>query len=117
MTKEMFDAYVDSLEVVDTTMEKIHGEFERTFELLLDSLTPVHGCTDRYVIYSERENLVVVASMDPHKANGAFTLVKVTTESFKTFSSWKMPGIVVTALRGYLTGFIKDIQKRTHADI
>ena len=95
----------------------INTEFEQTFAHLLGALQPVPGCTDRYVIYSERENLVVVASMDPKHPNGAFTLVQVTPEEFRTFPSWKMPLIVVTALRGYLSKFIEDIKKRTHADL
>jgi len=97
--------------------EEIHAEFERTFSRLLDSLAPVAGCTERYVIYSQKEKLVVVASMDPNVANGAFTIVKVTPEEYKTFPSWRMPGMVVRALRGYLSNFITDIQKRTHANL
>jgi hypothetical protein len=95
----------------------IRDTFSQTAHVLLKNLSQVPGCTDRYLIYSERENLIVLASIDPQKANGAFTLVKIGPDDFKTFPSWKMPALVVTALRGYLTGFIKDIQKRTNANL
>lgn len=94
-----------------------HEEFSRTFHQLLDNLVPVLGCTDRYVIYSERENLVVVAAMNPQKPDGAFTVIKVQHDYFVSFPSWKMPGLIVTALRSQLTNFVNDVRKRTHANL
>jgi len=90
--------------------DKIHDEYERTFARLLSALVPVPGCDDRYVIYSEREKFAIVVSLNPKKPDGAYTAVKVRAEGFKTYPSWKIPGVVTTALRSYLYKFIADIR-------
>jgi hypothetical protein len=91
-----------------------HWAFERTIKSLFEALTPVPGCTDRYIIYSEREDVVLVASIDPKRANGAFTMVKVTPDEYKTFDSWKLPGGIAAVLKSYLPSFISDTKKKAH---
>jgi hypothetical protein len=94
----------------------IQFEFQNTVKRLLAALVPVDGCTDRYIIYSEKDNTVIVASVDPKKPNGAFMMVKVLATEFKRSDTWKMPPLVVLALRDYLSKFVTNIKKINHAD-
>lgn len=92
--------------------EAAYDEYKRTLDRILKGGRSLSGRKDLFIVYSEVDDILVVAGIDKQSSSGFYTAVTITPSGIEQHPFWVLSPFVVISLRGYLNDFVSGIKKR-----
>jgi hypothetical protein len=82
----------------------------RSFDRLLATLYPVHEAeSNRYIIYSEKEKIFIVATLSDRKGTGVYTVLIIEQDRYTHYPFWLIPTMAARALKSYIKTFVDHV--------